>query len=259
MLGNRPTIRGFGSAWRSSTSRPAVPRTACESCAATWTRGRRGERMGSTGGRAPRDGARRRGGGGVPSRHRGGRAARTSDDGRRVRGPGGHHDVSEASAEGRSGFEEEALPHLDAVYRFALRLSGHRTRPRISCRRPSCAPSGRGTSTPAGRAAKSWLFTICRNVFLRGRERTSASRPDRVGENVGRPIRSGPRIRSTRCGCRCWASTPRATSSSRSSTSGSSRPSTSSRGVPHGGRALRHRGASLRRDRRAHGRPRSAR
>ena len=28
------------------------------------------------------------------------------------------------TVESKLGFEEEALPHLDAVYRFALRLSG---------------------------------------------------------------------------------------------------------------------------------------
>ena len=32
--------------------------------------------------------------------------------------------MREATAPSTTGFEEEALPHLDAVYRFALRLSG---------------------------------------------------------------------------------------------------------------------------------------
>jgi len=68
-------------------------------------------------------------------------------------------------------FELEAVPHLEAVYRFALRLT----------RSPADADDLvqetylRGFRswhrfTP-GTRAKSWLFTICRNAFLRQRAR----------------------------------------------------------------------------------------
>ncbi len=68
-------------------------------------------------------------------------------------------------------FEREMLPHLDSVYHFALRLAGS----------PDAAEDlvqdtylrayrAFGTFTQ-GTRAKSWLFTICRNVFLRRQER----------------------------------------------------------------------------------------
>jgi RNA polymerase sigma-70 factor, ECF subfamily len=68
-------------------------------------------------------------------------------------------------------FRDEALPQLDAVYRFALRLA----------REPDLAQDltqetflrayeNRDKYTP-GTRAKSWLFTICRNLFLRREER----------------------------------------------------------------------------------------
>ena len=61
---------------------------------------------------------------------------------------------------------------MDAVFRFALRLTGARdeaedlvqdTYLRAFRAWEQCAP---------GTRCKSWLFTICRNVFLRGRERS---------------------------------------------------------------------------------------
>jgi len=62
----------------------------------------------------------------------------------------------------KAGFEEEALPHLDAVYRFALRLAG--------------APD---------QAEDLVQETICRNVFLRRRERRQRH-DEIVEENVER-------------------------------------------------------------------------
>jgi RNA polymerase sigma-70 factor, ECF subfamily len=68
-------------------------------------------------------------------------------------------------------FEREAIPHLDAVYRFALRLT----------RSPADADDLvqetflRGFRSwhrfALGTRAKSWLFTICRNAFVRQRQR----------------------------------------------------------------------------------------
>lgn len=71
----------------------------------------------------------------------------------------------------KAGFEEEALPHLDAVYRFALRLSGSPDLAEDLVQDTFLrAYKSWGQYTP-GTRAKSWLFTICRNVFLRRRER----------------------------------------------------------------------------------------
>ena len=90
-----------------------------------------------------------------------------------------------SSSKGRRGFEEEALPHLDAVYRFALRLSGAPDQADDLVQETFLRAYKSWGQYTKGTAAKSWLFTICRNVFLRRRER--GQRHDEiVAENVDR-------------------------------------------------------------------------
>jgi len=84
-----------------------------------------------------------------------------------------------------SSFEEEAVPHLDAVYRFALRLSGAPDQAEDLVQETFLRAYKSWGQYTRGTAAKSWLFTICRNVFLRGRERRQRH-DDIVTENVGR-------------------------------------------------------------------------
>jgi len=70
-------------------------------------------------------------------------------------------------------FQEEALPELDAVYRFALRLTRDTDHARDLVQETFLrAWANREKYTP-GTRVKSWLFTICRNQFLRrdGRSR----------------------------------------------------------------------------------------
>lgn len=69
------------------------------------------------------------------------------------------------------GFREEALPHLDAVYRFALRLSGSPDHAADLVQDTFLRAYRSWDQYTRGTRVKSWLFTICRNVFLRGRER----------------------------------------------------------------------------------------
>lgn len=89
--------------------------------------------------------------------------------------------------EGDRAFREEILPELDAVYRFALRLSGDPDRAQDLTQETFLrAYRNREKYTP-GTRAKSWLFTICRNVFLRGEERTR-----RHEEIVSEAADSGP-------------------------------------------------------------------
>lgn len=71
----------------------------------------------------------------------------------------------------KTGFEEEAVPHLDAVYRFALRLSGAPDQAEDLVQETFLRAYRSWDQYTKGTRAKSWLFTICRNVFLRGRER----------------------------------------------------------------------------------------
>jgi RNA polymerase sigma-70 factor (ECF subfamily) len=98
--------------------------------------------------------------------------------------------VSQATSPGRVGFEEEALPHLDAVYRFALRLAGTPDQAEDLVQETFLRAYGAWDQYTPGTKAKSWLFTICRNVFLRGRDR--ARRHDRIVEETAGGDRAGP-------------------------------------------------------------------
>lgn len=71
----------------------------------------------------------------------------------------------------KRGFAEEALPHLDAVYGFALRLSGSRDEADDLTQETFLRAYNAWDQYTLGTRAKSWLFTICRNVFLRRHER----------------------------------------------------------------------------------------
>jgi RNA polymerase sigma-70 factor (ECF subfamily) len=86
-------------------------------------------------------------------------------------------------------FHEEALPHMDAVFRFALRLSGSQDQAEDLVQETFLRAFRSWDKYTPGTQCKSWLFTICRNVFLRQRER--GQRHDEiVSENVDRS--SGP-------------------------------------------------------------------
>ena len=92
--------------------------------------------------------------------------------------------MTEAPPE-KVGFEEEAIPHLDAVYRFALRLTASPDQAEDLVQETFLRAYKSWGQYTKGTAAKSWLFTICRNVFLRRRERSQ--RHDQVvAESAGR-------------------------------------------------------------------------
>ncbi len=68
-------------------------------------------------------------------------------------------------------FEAEALPQMDAVYRFALRLSKDPERAQDLTQETFLRAYRHWDRYTPGTKAKSWLFTICRNLFLRREER----------------------------------------------------------------------------------------
>lgn len=68
-------------------------------------------------------------------------------------------------------FEEEALPNLDAVYRFALRLTGDESGAEDLVQETFLRAYRSWHQYTPGTKCKSWLFTICRNVHLRNSER----------------------------------------------------------------------------------------
>jgi len=78
-------------------------------------------------------------------------------------------DDTAAIAKAKS-FEEEALPHLDAVYRFALRLTGSPADAEDLVQETFLRAFKSWDHYTPGTRAKSWLFTICRNAFLRQRQ-----------------------------------------------------------------------------------------
>lgn len=92
-----------------------------------------------------------------------------------------------------ASFEEEALPHMDAVYRFALRLSGSRDRAEDLVQDTFFRAYRAWDQYTPGTRCKSWLFTICRNVFLRQRERTQRH-DEIISENVPKDSGSVPAV-----------------------------------------------------------------
>lgn len=77
----------------------------------------------------------------------------------------------------RPGFAEEALPWMDAVYRFSLRLTAGDRHKAEDLTQETFLRAYRHwhTYTP-GTSCRSWLFTICRNSFLRSEERRGRRR-----------------------------------------------------------------------------------
>jgi RNA polymerase sigma-70 factor (ECF subfamily) len=90
--------------------------------------------------------------------------------------------------ERRDTFQEEALPYLDAVYRFALRLSGSADRAEDLVQDTFLRAYRSWHQYKPGTSCKSWLFTICRNVFLRGEERSQRHDEIVAREAGGNPL-----------------------------------------------------------------------
>lgn len=89
------------------------------------------------------------------------------------------------AGQSRASFHDEALPHMDAVYRFALRLTGSPDRAEDLVQDTYFRAYRAWDQYTPGTQCKSWLFTICRNVFLRQRER--GQRHDEiVQQNISR-------------------------------------------------------------------------
>lgn len=77
----------------------------------------------------------------------------------------------------KKGFAEEALPWLDAVYRFSLRLTAGVDDAAQDLTQETFLRAYRHWDTYSpGTSARSWLFTICRNAFLRGQEQRARRR-----------------------------------------------------------------------------------
>jgi RNA polymerase sigma-70 factor, ECF subfamily len=73
--------------------------------------------------------------------------------------------MAEPSAAGRS-FDEEALPHLDALYRVALRLTGDGSQAEDLVQDTMLKAYRSWRQYRPGTNAKGWLLTILRNTFI---------------------------------------------------------------------------------------------
>lgn len=81
----------------------------------------------------------------------------------------------------KSGFSEEALPWLDAVYRFSIRLhQGNEDAASDLVQETFLRAHRFWDRYERGTNIKSWLFTICRNTFLHERDlaRNRRERPE---------------------------------------------------------------------------------
>jgi RNA polymerase sigma-70 factor, ECF subfamily len=81
-------------------------------------------------------------------------------------------------AEGRhAAFQAEALQHLDAVYRYAYALTRERSEAEDLTQDTFLQALRHWDQFRPGTNARAWLFTICRNLFLRQRERRAREEP----------------------------------------------------------------------------------
>jgi RNA polymerase sigma-70 factor, ECF subfamily len=84
----------------------------------------------------------------------------------------------------KPGFAEEALPHMEAVYRYALRLTRGNTHEAEDIVQDVFLRAYRSWDTfKPGTNCRAWLFTICRNRFLRKKERRDR-RPEVVASQI---------------------------------------------------------------------------
>jgi RNA polymerase sigma-70 factor (ECF subfamily) len=88
----------------------------------------------------------------------------------------------------QEGFAEEALPWLDAVYRFALRLTKGDEPAADDLAQETFLRAYRFWDTfERGTNAKSWLFTICRNTYLHDRDK-ARNRHEWAATDLERPV-----------------------------------------------------------------------
>ncbi len=76
-----------------------------------------------------------------------------------------------------AAFQTEALQHLDAVYRYAYTLTRDRSEAEDLTQDTFLQALRHWDQFRPGTNARAWLFTICRNLFLRQRERRAREEP----------------------------------------------------------------------------------
>jgi len=90
-------------------------------------------------------------------------------------------------------FEREALPWIDDVYRFALSLTHDSVDAEDVVQDTFLRAYKSWHTYVPGSDCRRWLFTICRNVFLRSLERRSPMVD--IGDGEGDPLTNGATFR----------------------------------------------------------------
>lgn len=85
------------------------------------------------------------------------------------------HSVSPAGHQDPGGFVEEAIPHLASVRRFAVSLERDEANANDLVQETFLRAFHGWRTFQRGTDCRKWLFTICRNTFLRKRSRKSVS------------------------------------------------------------------------------------
>ena len=92
----------------------------------------------------------------------------------------------------KDGFSEEALPWLDAVYRFAMRLTNGDEDDAEDLVQETFLRAHRFWHRyERGTNMKSWLFTICRNTFLHEKD-LARNRREHAATELDTPLDSIP-------------------------------------------------------------------
>lgn len=90
--------------------------------------------------------------------------------------------IETASQEKRRTFEQEALPHLDTVYRVALHLAGDVTRAEDLTQETMLKAYRAWHQYERGTNVRAWLLRILRNNFINEYRRQRAVHPVDIGE-----------------------------------------------------------------------------
>jgi len=84
-------------------------------------------------------------------------------------------------ADARAAFQAEVLQHLESVYRYAYALTRERAEAEDLTQDTFLQALRHWDQFRPGTNARAWLFTICRNLFLRQRERRAREQPVEAG------------------------------------------------------------------------------
>ncbi len=91
--------------------------------------------------------------------------------------------MSETTSDAREAFDREALPHLDAVFRYALQLTGNHSLAEDLTQDVYLKAFRAFSSYSAGTNIRAWLFTIVRNLQI-DHHRRDVNRPGTVPLDV---------------------------------------------------------------------------